>query len=100
MSVFSVYNYDTRSYDYFEGRGPGGTHAGSPPVSSGRSALGATPEQAAWRVPPGAVKIGSGPLPRGRIATRGGGIALSGMGEGARWGVLALGLLVAWRISR
>lgn len=99
MSLFSVYNYNTKVYDYYEGRGPGGTHAGTPPVSGGH-ALGATPEQAAWRVPPGAVKIGSGPLPRGRIATRGGVAALSGMGDGARWGVLAVGLLAAWRFLR
>ena len=75
--IYSVYNYDTKLYDYFEGPGPSGTHAGAPPVSLGRSSLGATVEQAAWKVPGSAKKVGSGPMPRGRVAAVGG-IALGG----------------------
>ncbi len=68
--MYSVFNYDTRSYDYYEGPGPGGTHAGSPDVPR-RKGMGATPEQAAWRVPASATKVGSGVLPKGKIAALG-----------------------------
>jgi len=66
---YSVYNYDRRQYDYYDGPGPKGTHAGSPKPARGRSQLGATPEQAAWRVPATARRVGSGTMPQGRVAT-------------------------------
>lgn len=99
--VFSVYNYATRQYDYYRGGKPTGTHAGSPPISWGRHALGATPEQASWRVPAGAVKIGSGELPQGRIATqRAMGLGDVELGGTSTWLLLgALGFL-AWKVLR
>lgn len=66
---FSVWNNAARAYDYYETRGVGGIHAGAPP-SSGSSALGATPDEAAWPLPADATKTGSGELPQGRIASR------------------------------
>lgn len=69
--IYSVYDYTRRAYDYYEGDGPSGTHAGAPPIRS-HAQLGATPDQASWVVPPGAKKIGSGELPRGRVAVRAG----------------------------
>lgn len=97
---YSVYNYDTRQYDYYEGSGPSGTHAGSPPKTFMKSALGATPEQAAWKLPPNAVKVGSGAMPEGRIASRAS--ALSGLGsiDVGTGGKIALALgiaYVAWK---
>lgn len=98
--IYSVYDYTRRAYDYYEGAGPKGTHAGAPPIRS-HVALGATPEQAAWVVPPGAKRVGSGELPRGRIAT----LASSALGdviEGSTGKAITIGVIayLAWRLSR
>lgn len=97
--IYSVYNYTTRTYDYYEGSGPKGAHAGKPPLTLVRSALGATPEQAAWKVPADAKKVGEGQMPKGRVATLGG---LSGMTEDSVSSLLVVGALgyLAWRILR
>lgn len=66
---YSVWNNATRAYDYYEAQGAATIHAGAPPrVAS--SALGATPDEAAWPLPANAVKTGSGEMPQGRIASR------------------------------
>lgn len=67
---YSVWNNGTRKYDYFTAPGTPEIHAGAPPRVRG-SDLGATPEQAAWPLPLGARRVGSGELPRGRIASLG-----------------------------
>lgn len=69
---YSVWNNATRRYDYYQATGDAAIHAGAPPRAS-TSELGATPEQAAWPLPPDATKVGSGELPQGRIASREGG---------------------------
>lgn len=69
--IYSVYNYATRLYDYYQAGQPTGTHAPNPPTSLVASPLGDTPDAAAWRLPPGAKKIGSGELARGRVASFG-----------------------------
>jgi hypothetical protein len=76
LLTYSVWNTDTRQYDYYRGPGPGGTHAGSPPRRRSKTALGASPEDAAWKLPPSAVKTGSGDIPVGRIASIGNASAL------------------------
>lgn len=69
---YSVWNYDTKRYDYYQSAGASGTHAGTPPRARGpKSDLGATPDQAAWPLPSGAQKVGSGASPQGRIASLG-----------------------------
>lgn len=71
MSVprtYSVWSYDRQIYDYYLGDGPNGTHAGAPPRRAS-SSLGQIAERSTWSVPMGAKKIGSGELPRGRIAS-------------------------------
>lgn len=68
---YSVWNNGTREYDYFSAPGVADIHAGAPPRVHG-SALGATPEQAAWPLPAGARRTGSGEMPQGRIASLGG----------------------------
>lgn len=69
--IYSVWNTGARRYDYYEAHAKPSTHAGAPPASSS-SSLGATPDQAAWRLPAGARLVGSGDLARGRVASLGG----------------------------
>lgn len=99
--IYSVYDHTTKTYDYYEGPGPSGTHATAPPVPLVQGELGATVEQASWKVPPGARKIGSGEIPRGRIAAQGGlgDIVIAGqsLGRLALFGGLAY---LAWRHFR
>lgn len=95
MAIYSVYNYDRRLYDYYEGPGPSGTHAGAPPLLS-LGGIGATPDAAAWRLPAGSRKIGSGEMPRGRIASLGEFRA----GDGLKLGMLGLSAYLAWRYLR
>jgi len=87
--MYSVWNYGNRSYDYYQSDEKGATHAATPPKARGALEratrvqsrdLGATPDQAAWPLPAGARKVGSGPRPQGKIASLGdassGGIGL------------------------
>lgn len=69
--IYSVWNPRARRYDYYRTSEVGTVHAGTPHHIGGGQ-LGATPDEAAWPLPPGAVKIGSGELARGRVATLGG----------------------------
>lgn len=71
MTTWSIWNYATKRYDYYEGGQATGTHAGTPPSSMIGSQMGATPDQAAWRLPTGARKIGVGTVARGRVASLG-----------------------------
>lgn len=73
--IYSVWNNATRSYEYYDAPGTSETHAGSPPGMNG-GLLGATPDQAAWRLPAGSRRAGSGYQAQGRIAS------LSDSGEG------------------
>lgn len=99
MITYSVYDPSTRSYDYYQSSQRSGTHTGSPPMWWGRNALGATPEQAAWKVPADAKKIGSGDMPIGRVATIGGSISLGDidMSSPMTWIVAAALAYVAWK---
>lgn len=98
--MYSVYNVATKRYDYYEGSGPKQTHAGAPPISNAHS-LGATVESAAWRMPMDARKVGTGDLPRGRIA-RGGARSLGDFasGDAMKIGAVALVAYLAWRHLR
>lgn len=92
--IYSVWNTATRAYDYFEApTSSSATHAGAPPKSLVASSLGATPEQAAWSLPVSAKKVGSGELPRGRIASRGGELA----GIPTTWILIGIGAILWWR---
>ncbi len=68
--VFSVYDYGTKRYSYYDDGKPSETHAGAPAVIS-LGGIGESPDRAAWRLPVGATKIGEGDMPRGRIASLG-----------------------------
>jgi len=95
---YSVYDYTRRQYDYYEGPGAGGTHAGSPPVVRSIGGVGASPDQAAWRLPVGSRRVGSGEFPQGKIASLGlGGVDLSQSGPLLLYGAIAY---LAWRFLR
>lgn len=94
MATYSVYDYTRKVYDYYEGSGPGGAHAGAPLVGS-LGGIGATPEQAAWSLPAGARKVGSGELPKGRIASLGG---LETQPAIVKLGLAALAAYAAWKV--
>jgi hypothetical protein len=66
--IYSVLNQRTRLYDYYETGEAEPWHAPAPPAARHPSALGATPDAAAWPLPAGARKIGAGENARGRIA--------------------------------
>jgi hypothetical protein len=101
MTTYSVFDVNTKRYSYYEGTGPGGTHAGTPPIRA-HADIGATPDQAAWIVPVGARKVGSGELPKGRIASFGGGGALGDFsGDGVvKAGVVGFLAYLAWKAFR
>lgn len=69
---YSVWNYRARKYDYYDTPElQESTHVGAPPTPLLRSPMGATPDQAAWKLPVGARKIGSGASAQGKIASLG-----------------------------
>ncbi len=95
MAVYSVYNYGRKSYDYYDDGKATPTHASSPKMFS-LGGIGEAPDAAAWRLPLGAKKIGSGEMPRGRIASMG---AFSS-GDGVKLAGLGLAAYLAWRYLR
>lgn len=79
--IYSVYNYATKLFTYFETAETAATHAPKPPSSSAvKAGMGAVPEAAAWPLPSGAKRVGEGMMPKGRIATQG--VARHGIGFG------------------
>jgi len=93
---YSVWSPSTRSYDYFEAPGDAAIHAGAPPRAAS-SSLGATPDEAAWPLPPGAVKTGSGEMPEGRIASRESGKFVIDLPQSIFYA--AIGYMI-WRVLR
>lgn len=98
--IYSVYNYDARAYDYYEGSGPRGTHAGTPKIPPPKSQLGASPDQAAWVLPRDARKVGSGDLPRGSIAAFAGADPTTDGPGVVQLGMYAVIAYVIWRALR
>lgn len=95
--MYSVYDYTRRVYDYYDAPGPGGTHAGSPPLVPKLGGLGESPDRAAWKLPATARKVGSGERPQGRIASLNGAEASSDPAHLVAYAAIAY---VAWRILR
>ena len=106
--MYSVYDYTRRAYDYYDAPGPGGTHAGSPPLPATPAGMagvlvpkeqrvGTGPDQAAWKLPLGARKVGTGDLPQGRIASLSGADLTS---DPFRLGIYAVLAYAAWRMIR
>lgn len=104
--IYSVYDYQKRAFDYYEGVGRAPASGWMRKKAPGAAPI---PESLCAQLPPGAVPVGSGPAPRGIIATHGAHLAgVSGAlertpGE-ALQGVLVDGLLagayLAWRASK
>lgn len=107
MITYSVWNYGTQRYDYYVAPGDHPTHAGAPPHRE-RTRLGsspelvATPEQAAWPLPAGAKKIGSGDFAKGRIASTSAGGVLGGveLSDPVAVGAMAVLAYVIWKNRR
>lgn len=96
--MYSVWNRAARRYDYYQTSETGPTHAPAPTHVRSRG-LGATPDEAAWPLPASAKHVGSGELPRGRIARAGGGLALgdtSSSGIMIALAAVGTGLYVLW----
>lgn len=89
--IYSVYNYGSRTFDYYEADVANAAHAGKPPRSSLLSES-ATPEQAAWPLPMGAKLVGSGTMPKGRIAGNRGPLAGLGLVAGDSTGMVTIGI--------
>lgn len=90
--TYSVYNLATKQYDYYQVDEQAATHVTQPPAALlGTSQLGCTPEQFAWKLPSGAVKVGAGEFAQGKVASTGDSSGIP------RWMVyVAVGYLV-WR---
>jgi hypothetical protein len=74
--IYSVYDHESRHWDYYEGSG------GVPTTAFFRdSGVGAHPDRLAAVLPPDAVHVGAGELPRGVVAARRAHQGLSGFGQ-------------------
>jgi hypothetical protein len=67
--IYSVWNQTTRQYDYYRSRNTQHTANTPKPTHLKHRKMGATVNQAAWPLPAGAVRVGSGPYAKGRIAS-------------------------------
>lgn len=100
--IYSVYDYHSGKYDYYEG--PMGTipATGRYRAPSSRVKFGASPESFAARLPSGARKVGSGESPRGIIAHHKS--ALEGLKDvlptAPQMGWLAVGVLVGVYVAK
>ena len=94
-TIYSVWNQSTRRFDYYRGPGSSATHAGKP-SHVGQGSMGATPEEAAWPLPPGAKKIGAGDHAVGRIASMGG----FGFVQLPGYAIIGLVALTFWYMGR
>lgn len=100
--IYSVYDYNRRVYNYYDAPGPSGTHASAPPKPLlAPTSMGVAPESATWKLPIGAKKIGSGPMPRGRIASSSSlGIGSFDASPGAIAGLAAIVVPILWLVRR
>lgn len=97
MSRFSVWNAQTKAYDYYESAAPGPDPSATAPPHLRRRELGTPITQAGWPLPAGARWVGRGNLAQGQVST-----PLGAMPEETKFlGGIALGLgvlaLLAWR---
>jgi hypothetical protein len=96
--TFSVWDPDHKRFDYYQtAEGVGARE--NPEPNLPKREMGVSPEQAAWRLPSEARKVGSGDRVQGAVAAR------SGLGDTASVGgsvfkLLGLGLIAygAWKL--
>lgn len=97
--TYSVWRPELGLYDYYE-TSPSLKDTTPPKPSLSRSPFGLAPEEAAWKLPLGAKKVGSGKRAKGMIARNGG---LAGLGDllpdfgSLNILVLAVGGFFLWR---
>lgn len=77
--IYSVWNQGRGLYDYFQTSEVQDVANAPRPTHLRSTKLGLTPTQAAWPLPAGAKRIGSGEFARGRVASTGGG--QTGLGD-------------------
>jgi hypothetical protein len=76
--IYSVWNQGARRFDYYQdAQRNHRANTPSPKHLRATHEIGIPVDRAGWPLPAGAKKIGSGPLPRGRVASR---AALGGLG--------------------
>jgi hypothetical protein len=99
--IYSVWNQGRGLYDYFQDAVvQEGANAPKPAHLKSRQ-LGLTPDQAAWPLPAGAKKIGSGEFARGRVASPTGGQSLGLFGIESVFDIRAIALgVAAWFLWR
>jgi hypothetical protein len=93
--TYSVWNQGANRYDYYEAGGARREYNEETPKHLRHARLGASPEQAAWPLPAGARRVGSGSIARGRIASR----ALGAFDDTSLTKIVLLGLaaFLAWK---
>jgi hypothetical protein len=101
---YSVWNQSTGLFDYFEGGREQDKLNAPKPGHIGPRNLGSTIDQAAWPLPAGARKIGSGAVAVGRVARSGGSSGMSGLGDifdsPTKIAIFAAFMYVAWRLDK
>ena len=93
MAMYSTYDYGTKLYTYWDDGKPQPTHVNGAPKVLSFSGIGATVERSAWKVPPGAKKVGVGEMPKGKIASLG----EFSSADAPTLGLFAVGAFLAWR---
>lgn len=97
--IYSVWNQGGGRFDYFDDGRPQATVNVEKPTHLRQRELGNTVEQAAWPLPSDARQVGSGVMPRGRVAIPSG--QALGASEGAmstlKLGLLGASALLAWK---
>ena len=88
--IYSVWDHAKRVYRYYDDGAIEESVNAPKPKHLRSGALGAAPDQAAWRVPPGAKPAGEGPYPWGRIAVKGSPGPMSGLDINLDIGTVAL----------
>lgn len=100
--IYSVWDQSAGRYDYYRAGGEQKTANAPTPRHLRATKLGLTPAQAGWPLPAGAVKVGAGSHPRGRIASlRGGALAGIDLGSnGVKAVLLGVAGLLLWKYVR
>lgn len=100
--TYSVFDYDTKSYNYFQA--PGSPPRGQRSVSGRSSEHGMSPEALLEPLPPNAVFVGTGKEPRGILARKeisGGLGSYEDGGSRNKWilaSAIALGAYIYYRL--
>ena len=73
--IYSVWDHAERRYTYYQSAEKSSATSAPKPTHLQSKTLGCTPEEAAWPLPSGVVKVGTGKYPKGFISTEKKGVA-------------------------